>query len=82
MRNFAQPIIRYYVEISVKIHDACDCGNNFPWLEINGRVSGVCEICVGAVTSIQLDDVTEIIKMLFLSGSFKSAKKICKSERS
>lgn len=61
LSNFVQPIIRYYVEDSVIIHDTCDCGNNFPWLEIHGRVSGVWEICGGAVTSMQLDDVTEIV---------------------
>lgn len=62
LSNFVQPIIRYYVEDSVKIHDECDCGNNFPWLEINECVSGVWEVCGGAVTSMQIDDVAEILE--------------------
>lgn len=62
LSSFIQLVIRYYVEDSVRIHETCDCGNNFPWLEIHGRVSGVWEICGGAVTSMQLDNVTEIIE--------------------
>ena len=61
LSNFVQPIIRYYVEDSVKIHDTCDFGNNFPWLEINGRVSGLWEICGGVMTLMQIDDVTDIV---------------------
>ena len=62
LSNFIQPIIRYYVEDSVRIHEGCACGNNLPWLEIHGRTSGVYEICGGTLTSMQLDDVNEVFE--------------------
>lgn len=60
LSNFIQPIIRYYVEDSVRIHESCECGNTLPWMEIHGRTSGIYEICGGTLTAMQIDDVNDI----------------------
>ncbi len=38
LTNYVQPIIRYYMNDSVKISRSCKCGINLPIMEINGRV--------------------------------------------
>lgn len=60
LSNFIQPIIRYYVEDSVRIHESCECGNTLPWMEIHGRNSGVYEICGGTLTTMQIHEMEDI----------------------
>lgn len=51
LANFVQPIIRYYVEDSVRISPSA-CGENpFPRLEILGRVGTACRLCGQEVSS-------------------------------
>lgn len=38
LTNYVQPVIRYYMNDSVKITRTCGCGMNLPIMEINGRV--------------------------------------------
>ena len=48
LTNYVQPIIRYYMSDRVKITRECECGSNFPIMEINGRV--IEEITIGGKT--------------------------------
>lgn len=57
MTNLAclvQPVIRYRMSDSVTLHDeACGCGLNTPWMEIDGRVEDILEFeCDGVKARI------------------------------
>ena len=61
LSNFVQPIIRYYIEDSVRIRPS-DCEvSRFPQIEIKGRVSPIRQICGCDVPQQLLEHALELM---------------------
>ena len=43
LSNYIQPIIRYRMEDSIRIHTNCACKNSLPYMDIRGREAGLIE---------------------------------------
>lgn len=43
LSNYVQPIIRYRLDDSVRIHKNCACGNSLPYMDIHGREALILE---------------------------------------
>jgi len=70
LTNYAQPIIRYYVDDNVKIiREKCKCGSTFPRIEVLGRVSDTLNICGVNIPSVifayLMHDYSEVLSFQF-----------------
>lgn len=60
LTNYVQPIIRYYVNDSVKVERIADDETRFPIFRIHGRANDLFELCGKPFSSAAIDSITEL----------------------
>lgn len=60
LTNYVQPIIRYYVNDSVKVERISDDETRFPIFQIHGRANDLFELCGKPFSSAGIDSITEL----------------------
>lgn len=60
LTNYVQPIIRYYVDDSVKVEQIADDETRLPIFQIHGRSNAVFELCGKPFSSAGIDAITAL----------------------
>lgn len=60
LTNYVQPIIRYYVNDSVKVESIADDETRLPIFQIHGRTNDLFELCGKPFSSAGIDSITEL----------------------
>lgn len=59
LSNYIQPIIRYRMEDSIRIHTNCACKNSLPYMDIRGREAGLIEFAGRSLRFINIGFLLE-----------------------